>query len=478
MDSHRLSIYTYRPARIGLVLLVLWAVPSLAVEPVTLGAVTPQTTLPQELEDWAGRVVDEVLAKADPARFKTLSRSHTENLLPQFRVEPDGKIVRVPFYSLDYQRKCLDKLREAKVGRVISGEFLPLVYDYLFLLRVQDVSTGGQEMYAVLVNDAQPYANKELTGKLAERFVDRLGLKPGSTYRPNGTRIPLPASLQPVPGAALDPLTGLPMEVENAVDGSRLILIPAGEFQMGSREEMAGTTDVRDSTPAQMVWLPAYYLGKYEVTNRQYEQFVKEKSHRPRKSKEGQNEWDKAEARISAPDQPACFVSFNDTLAYTEWAKLMLPTEEMWEKAARGPKALPFPWGEIAPNARLCDYGQDPQSGKLADVGALVKGASPFGCLAMAGGVSEWCDSWYRPYPGFRALYPTLSVTGGNVGIMRRNGFVMDLKNGRILRGGSWLTTRINDLYTWRRTGQADVNDNFRSLETGFRAAYLLPVPD
>ena len=157
-------------------------------------------------------------------------------------------------------------------------------------------------------------------------------------------------------------------------DGAEVVLVPAGEFTAGSDRAS------REVLPVRRVFLPGFLMDRTEVTVGQFRRFC-------------------AEARREVPPQPAgstdlhpvVAVTFGDAEAYARWAGRRLPTEEEWEKAARGVDGRRFPWGNA--DDRLHRNGLDSREdhGGLDPVGSHPGGASPFGCLDMAGNVWEWC---------------------------------------------------------------------------------------
>lgn len=121
---------------------------------------------------------------------------------------------------------------------------------------------------------------------------------------------------------------------------SGMVLVPAGEFTMGDSTRYNWTFmlayNIYDG-PEHVVYLDAYYIDKYEVTNEQYQKFVSETGHcQPRC-------WN--DVRFNRPNQPVVGVTWEDATAYAQWAGKRLPTEAEWEKAARGTDKRLWPWG-------------------------------------------------------------------------------------------------------------------------------------
>lgn len=227
-------------------------------------------------------------------------------------------------------------------------------------------------------------------------------------------------------------------------DQSEMVLIPAGSFLFGEEEN-----ETREKSK-QIINLPDYYIDLYPITNRQFCLFLNETN----PSDTDLNKWIYLEGKSESEkcriikaennfkiekgykEHPVIYVTWYGAAAYAQWAGKRLPSEQEWEKAARGTDGLLFPWG----NTFEKQYCNSFESGVLrtTDVKQFPKGKSPYGCYDMAGNVFEWTDSLFD-----------------NVG------------DKYVLRGGSW----FSDNYNCRCAFRNESKPNFIRAFIGFRCA-------
>ncbi|MEW6545204.1 MAG: SUMF1/EgtB/PvdO family nonheme iron enzyme [Nitrospirota bacterium] len=163
-------------------------------------------------------------------------------------------------------------------------------------------------------------------------------------------------------------------------DGAPMLLVPDGEFLYG------------DSN--QRLSLPAFYMDKYEVSTAQYAKFMAESG------RAAPVYWETS-VPVSYGQKPVVGVTWYDADAYCRHYGKRLPTEQEWEKAARGTDGREYPWGDEAPTSRHANYGKscggffscEPYRKVLQSVGNYEAGKSPYGIYDLAGNVWEWTSS-------------------------------------------------------------------------------------
>jgi len=208
-----------------------------------------------------------------------------------------------------------------------------------------------------------------------------------------------------------------------ATPTSAMAFVPAGAFIQGSAD-----SDL-DERPSRSVYLEAFYIDNYQVTNAQYLRFFLKS--RPELCNDHvclDTQAENADSRIvyqdgryvveaGYEDHPVTLVSWYGAQTYCESQGKRLPTESEWEKAARGTDGRTYPWGEMVDGDRL-NAGQ--RVGGTTPVGSYPAGMSPYGLYDMAGNVWEWTADWYQAYPGTPHDSPFFG------------------EKYRVVRGGSW----------------------------------------
>lgn len=245
-------------------------------------------------------------------------------------------------------------------------------------------------------------------------------------------------------------------EIFITVASKEMILIPAGKFIIGSPEGIGNV----DEHPQHTVYLDAFLIGKYEVTNNQYVEFLNAGG----KNDDGNGHEfvniDIAAIRLKNEiyealkgweDNPVVGVNWYGARAYAEWEGGRLPTEAEWEKAARGKDGREWQWGDFWEIGRCNSW----ESGlhKPAAVGSYPDGASPYGVHDLAGNVYEWLADWYQD--DYYKTSPRQNPEGPESGVFR------------VLRGGSWAELEDRCRPSARFGSRSDDGDS----DFGFRIA-------
>jgi len=240
---------------------------------------------------------------------------------------------------------------------------------------------------------------------------------------------------------------------KNLTPPEGMVLIPAGEFLMGSdkvdtegKGAEFGTIKpwYLDEHPLHKVYLPVYFIDKSEVTISTYKRFVDATGSRAPEN------WNSGRVPAGRENYPVTFVNWYDAERFCKWSGKRLPSEAEWEKAARGTDGRDYPWGNDFDPAKA-NTG-DSGFGDLTPVNSFENGKSPYGVYDMSGNVWEWTSDWYKPYPG--------------------SDYASEMygEKAKVIRGGSWGGVGHYAIpYFYRTSYRFYINPDGAFPDAGFR---------
>ena len=297
--------------------------------------------------------------------------------------------------------------------------------------------------YQVTINGVIPWSCSppQLEWDWGDGWSDEQGLPATHTYATGGT-YPIVLTVRNDTGQTATWTTSVYV---GAYVGP-MVRVPAGTFPMGCDDGNPTEECDANTQPVHTVYLDAYYIDLYEVTNGRYRDCVQAGAcAAPSPGSSATRTYYYGNYRYDG--YPVLNVSWQDAANYCAWAGKRLPTEAEWEKAARGTSgAYVFPWGNATPTCSRANHkvAAGPCVGDTAPVGYYGSGASPYGVMDMAGSVWEWVSDWYGE--DYYSNSPYRNPTGPAEGTEK------------VVRGGSWFeearwihtTVRISDLPTER----------------------------
>jgi len=213
-----------------------------------------------------------------------------------------------------------------------------------------------------------------------------------------------------------------------------------------------------DQSPVHEVFLDAFYIDIFEVTNGRYMECVNAGICEPPSSNGSYTQWDYYD-NPEFIDYPVIYISWSDAQTYCEWRGARLPTEAEWEVAARGGlHGKLYPWGDESPGC----YFYLPNGAKFNDDWVCKKSdtesvgsyqSNGYGLYDMAGNVLEWVADWYES--NYYSESPFENPPGPTSGVQR------------VTRGGSWNSDWYSLQISFRNRYDPSTSSNF----IGFRCA-------
>jgi formylglycine-generating enzyme required for sulfatase activity len=240
-----------------------------------------------------------------------------------------------------------------------------------------------------------------------------------------------------------------------------MVRVPAGPFIMGS-DKKVDRNSYQPEFPQRKVYVDAFDIDKFEVTNVQFLKFVLATNRNPLIDWQ----YDGGNFQETMASHPVMHVSWYDADAYCKWAGKRLPTSAEWEKAARGEDGRIYPWGNQSAGLSRANFGRTGLSGPVRDrperlllyppiisVDKYDNGVSPYGVFQMAGNVAEWTADWYDPH--YYKTAPDRNPKGPETGTQKA------------FRGGGW----IDSTPSVRPAQRNGTDPNTKMNWLGFRCA-------
>jgi len=353
-------------------------------------------------------------------------------------------------------------------GGILNRKTLHLMFCILFSIAILAACAKSPQNLEVVATassvpqetevDAEPSA-PEVTKTFIPKTTE-ISIMTNSSIPPTNTSTVVPTLVQPEPPIGSSRVS----EIDQMVQ----VYVPSGEFIMGSDDPEAKISTeggrAYPEIPVNTVYLDGYWIDKYEVSNGQYALCVDAGVCRPSYLSSSETRpYYYGDPKYA--NYPVIWVNWYMARAYCEWAGRRLPTEAEWEKAARGPDAREYPWGDeplSGERANFCDINcprtianpnfNDGYS-DTSPVGNYPTGASPYGVMDMSGNVWEWTGTLIMPYP-----------YDSNDG--REN---LEVNGERVWRGGPW----SNGFWWMRSSVRYRSIPSYWQVNLGFRCASL-----
>ena len=228
-------------------------------------------------------------------------------------------------------------------------------------------------------------------------------------------------------------VTPPPTVIQHQKDRKEMVLVQGGVFIHGQGKD----GDQDDFNPSfsnpdfsNLIDIPSFYIDKYEVTNVEYDKFLRETGYKP------PHYWINGNIPEGKEHHPVISLSYRDVESYARWAGKRIPTELEWEKAARGVgvsitktkkdtyifelQSQKYPFGDKY-DSSLCNSLESGIGDTISVYELSTKGASPYGAIGMCGNAPEWTSSWYLPYEGHKFNSP---LVGRTVKVIRGGSFI------------------------------------------------------